>query len=173
MKHEKKQGTPGESNDGMRARSGTAAKAIDKTKRSAKEMHYESTAGEQNIGTMPRVNGVAKALSRLSSFDDILEYLIDLSCQLTQSERGSLFLHDPSTRQLYTRVALGNLRRDIHIDEGSGVAGHVFTTAEALIVNNPYEDQHFDRQVDQQTGFTTTCIACVPIIAMGDNVIGY
>jgi len=48
----------------------------------------------------------------------------------------------------------------------------VFTTAQALIVNNPYEDQHFDQQVDQQTGFTTTSIACVPIIAMGDNVIG-
>mgnify|MGYP001813677335 CR=1 FL=1 len=141
-------------------------------KQGGKQVGYGQTAGKQDPGIAPRVNCVAQALSRLASFDDILEYLIELACQLTQSERGSLFLHDPSTRQLYTRVALGNLHREIRIDESSGVAGHVFTTAEALIVNNPYEDQHFDQQVDQQTGFTTTSIACVPIIAMGDNVIG-
>ena len=172
MKHDKRQSTPEESNDGIHASSGTLGKAANRAKQDAKQVGHELKAGEHDIGIVPRVNGVAQALSRLASFDDILEYLIELACQLTQSERGSLFLHDPSTRQLYTRVALGNLHREIRIDEGSGVAGHVFTTAEALIVNNPYEDQHFDQQVDQQTGFTTTSIACVPIIAMGDNVIG-
>jgi adenylate cyclase len=172
MKHDKKQGTPGEGNDGMRASSGTAGKAADRAKRSAKPVGSEPTTGEYDLGIATRVNGVAQALSRLASFDDILEYLIELVCKLTQSERGSLFLHDPSTSQLYTRVALGNLHREIRIDEGSGIAGHVFTSGEPLIVNNPYEDQYFDQQVDQQTGFTTTCIACVPIIAMGDNVIG-
>ena len=172
MKHEKKQDMPDESNDGMRASSWAEGKAADRAKCGAKQVDYEATAGEPDLGIAPRVSGVAQALSRLTSFDDILEYLIELACQHTQSERGSLFLHDSSTHQLYTRVALGNLHREIRIDEGSGVAGHVFTTGEALIVNNPYENQHFDQQVDQQTGFTTTCIACVPIIAMGDNVIG-
>jgi adenylate cyclase len=135
-------------------------------------MDSEPKTGEYDLGIATQVNGVAQALSHLASFDDILKYLIELACQLTQSERGSLFLHDTSTRQLYTRVALGNLHREIRIDEGSGIAGHVFTTAESLIVNNPYDNQYFDKQVDQQTEFTTTCIACVPIIAMGDNVIG-
>ena len=172
MKHEKKQDMPDESNDGMRASSWAEGKAADRAKCGTKQVDYEATAGEPDLGIAPRVSGVAQALSRLTSFDDILEYLIELACQHTQSERGSLFLHDSSTHQLYTRVALGNLHREIRIDEGSGVAGHVFTTGEALIVNNPYENQHFDQQVDQQTGFTTTCIACVPIIAMGDNVIG-
>ena len=173
MKHEKKQDTSGENNNGMRSNFGTADKTADSAKRcDNKQVSSESTVGEHDLDTAPRVNGVAQALSHLASFDDILEYLINLACQLTQSERGSLFLHDSSTRQLYTRVALGNLRREIRIDEGSGVAGHVFTTTESLIVNNPYENQHFDREVDQQTGFTTTCIACVPIIAMRDNVIG-
>ena len=158
MKHVNKQDTP--------------AEAVDSAKRGAKQVDHEPIAGEYDLGITSQVNGVAQALSHLASFDDILKYLIELACQLTQSERGSLFLHDPSTRQLYTRVALGNLHREIRIDEGSGIAGHVFTTAETSIVNNPYEDQYFDQQVDQQTGFTTTCIACVPIIAMGDNVIG-
>ena len=172
MKHEKEQSAPCESDDKMLPRSGTTADAEDTAKAVAKQVEYEPASGVSDPGIASRVNAVAQALSHLASFDDILEYLIGLACQLTHSERGSLFLHDPATRQLYTRVALGNLRREIRIDEGSGVAGYVFTTAKALIVNNPYEDQHFDRQVDQQTGFTTTCIACVPIIAMGDNVIG-
>ena len=150
----------------------TLAKTAESAKRGARQKDFEPKAGEHDPGMATRVNGVAQALSRLSSFDDILKYLVELACRLTQSERGSLFLHDPSTRQLYTRVALGNLHREIRIDESSGIAGHVFTTAESAIVNNPYEDQYFDQQVDQQTGFTTTCIACVPIIAMRDKVIG-
>lgn len=148
------------------------AKTAEGAKRGARQMDFDPKTGAYDLGIATQVNGVAQALSRLASFDDILKYLIELACQLTQSERGSLFLHDPSTHQLYTRIALGNLHREIRIDEGSGIAGHVFTTAESLIVNNPYENQYFDQQVDQQTEFTTTCIACVPIIAMGDNVIG-
>ena len=150
----------------------TLAKTAECTKHGARQMDSEPKTGEYDLGIATQVNGVAQTLSHLASFDDILKYLIELACQLTQSERGSLFLHDTSTRQLYTRVALGNLHREIRIDEGSGIAGHVFTTAESLIVNNPYDNQYFDKQVDQQTEFTTTCIACVPIIAMGDNVIG-
>ena len=150
----------------------TLAKTAECTKHGARQMDSKPKTGEYDLGIATQVNGVAQTLSHLASFDDILKYLIELACQLTQSERGSLFLHDTSTRQLYTRVALGNLHREIRIDEGSGIAGHVFTTAESLIVNNPYDNQYFDKQVDQQTEFTTTCIACVPIIAMGDNVIG-
>jgi hypothetical protein len=54
---------------------------------------------------------IASDLSRLGSFDEILEYLITHVTKTIQAERGSLFLHDPAAHQLYTRVALGNLSR--------------------------------------------------------------
>ena len=115
---------------------------------------------------------IASDLSRLGSFDEILEYLITHVTRTLEAERGSLFLHDPAAHQLYTRVALGNLSREIRIDEQSGVAGWVFMNAESTIVNNPYKDERFNKEVDERTGFRTKSLICVPIFSTGDIPIG-
>ncbi|MBT6306920.1 MAG: GAF domain-containing protein, partial [Rhodospirillaceae bacterium] len=122
-------------------------------------------------GKTKRVD-IASDLSRLGSFDEILEYLITHVTKTINAERGSLFLHDPAAHQLYTRVALGNLSREIRIDEQSGVAGWVFKNGEALIVNNPYDDERFNQEVDERTGYTTDSLACVPIFTYGETPIG-
>ena len=83
---------------------------------------------------------IASDLSRLGSFDEILEYLITHVTKTIQADRGSLFLHDPVAHQLYTRVALGNLSREIRIDEQSGVAGWVFKNGETVILQAIEED---------------------------------
>lgn len=36
-----------------------------------------------------------------------------------------------------------------------GVAGHCATTGERLLVNDPYNDPHFNQQIDKDTGFVT------------------
>ena len=115
---------------------------------------------------------IASDLSRLGSFDEILEYLITHVTTTIEAERGSLFLHDPAAHQLYTRVALGNLSREIRIDEQSGIAGWVFKNGEPVIVNDPYNDERFNQEVDERTGFTTDSIACVPIFTFGETPIG-
>ena len=115
---------------------------------------------------------IASDLSRLGSVDEILEYLITHVTTTIQAERGSLFLHDPVAHQLYTRVALGNLSREIRIDEQSGVAGWVFKNGEPAIVNNPYKDERFNKEVDERTGFKTDSLACVPIFTFGETPIG-
>ena len=115
---------------------------------------------------------IASDLSRLGSFDEILEYLISHVTSTIGAERGSLFLHDPAAHQLYTRVALGNLSREIRIDEQSGIAGWVFKNGESVIVNDPYNDERFNQEVDERTGFTTDSIACVPIFTFGETPIG-
>ncbi|MDG1273904.1 MAG: hypothetical protein P8P46_05480, partial [Alphaproteobacteria bacterium] len=52
-------------------------------------------------GKTKRVD-IASDLSRLGSFDEILEYLITHVTKTINAERGSLFLHDPAAHQLYT-----------------------------------------------------------------------
>ena len=107
-------------------------------KASGKNISSSKKLEKDNVSEQTR--DIASDLSRLGSFDEILEYLITYVTQTLEAERGSLFLHDPAAHQLYTRVALGNLSREIRIDEQSGVAGWVFMNAEATIVNNPYKD---------------------------------
>jgi adenylate cyclase len=48
----------------------------------------------------------------------------------------------------------------------------VFQTGEAVLIDDAYSDERFHRAVDQQTGFTTTSVLCVPIRTVRDKVIG-
>ena len=88
------------------------------------------------------------------------------------AERGSLFLNDPSTNELYSRVAQGNLKREIRMLNTGGIAGHVYLTGESLIVHHPYSDARFNKDIDEQTGFTTHSILCVPVRTVKGEIIG-
>jgi len=54
----------------------------------------------------------------------------------------------------------------------SGVAGHVFTSGESVIIHDAYSNPRFNRTIDEQTGFTTRSILCVPLRTAKGQVIG-
>jgi cAMP and cAMP-inhibited cGMP 3',5'-cyclic phosphodiesterase 10 len=54
---------------------------------------------------------------------------------------------------------------------GSGIAGWVAETGETLNVNDAYDDPRFNRAIDEQTGYVTKTILCMPINIRG-QVIG-
>ena len=84
-----------------------------------------------------------------------------LAC-LLQAERSSLFLVESD--ELVLKVA-ENLEEmgEIRIPVGSGIAGAVAQSGEAIRIDDAYADHRFNREVDIQTGFTTRSILCLPI----------
>ena len=106
------------------------------------------------------------------TLDDVLKTFIGLAAGATGAERASLFLNDSLTNELYTRVAQGNLKREIRILNTRGVAGHVFTTGESVIAQDAHGDEHFDASIDEQTGFVTKSILCVPVKTVAGEIIG-
>ncbi len=106
---------------------------------------------------------ISHRISAQDSLDAVLQTLVEITTDTLNAERGSLFLNDPDSNELYSRVAQGNFRREIRILNNSGIAGYVFTTGEGLIIHDAYADPRFNRSVDEQTGFVTQSILCVPI----------
>jgi len=106
---------------------------------------------------------ISRRISAMDSLDAVLKMLVETATSRLNAERGSLFLNDPNTNELYSRVAMGNFMREIRILNTSGIAGHVFTSGEGLIIPDAYEDSRFNRNIDEQTGFVTRNILCVPI----------
>src|SRR5574340_919129 len=106
---------------------------------------------------------VSHRMAEFDTLDEVLNALVDMTTARLNAERGSLFLNDPDTNELYSRVAQGNIQREIRILNTSGVAGYVYTAGEALIIHDAYADSRFNRSIDEQTGFTTRNILCVPI----------
>ena len=115
---------------------------------------------------------VTRRMASHETLDEVLAVLIELTTAEVDAERGSLFLNDPDANELFARVAQGNIQREIRLHNTSGISGHVFTRGEALIINDAYSDPRFNRSIDEQTGFTTHNILCVPIKTIKGEVLG-
>jgi adenylate cyclase len=83
-----------------------------------------------------------------------------------------LFLNDPRTGELYSRVTHGSFRREIRFLNDEGVAGRVFRSGRGEIVPEAYADSHFNPKIDQKTGITTRNIIAVPIRTAAGEIIG-
>ena len=115
---------------------------------------------------------VANAVALEENLDGQLARLIDLVTQATEAERGTLFLNDPDTQELYSRQTVGGLNREIRLLNNRGIAGHVFQSGEGMLIADAYADEHFDRSFDEQTGYRTRNIACAPLLTVQGQRIG-
>ncbi len=93
--------------------------------------------------------------------DRLLILLADMGRDLIGADRCTVWLLDPKTDSLWSRVAHGLPR--ITIPTCQGIAGYVATHAEPLIINDPYNDGRFDKDVDKRTGYKTQSILALPI----------
>ena len=111
-------------------------------------------------------------LAAMGTLDEALEELVTITSRETGADRVTLFLNDEETGELYSRVALGNIRREIRVLNNIGIAGHVFNSGESLMIQDAYSDSRFNRSVDEQTGYETHDILCTPIVTVMGETIG-
>ncbi len=115
---------------------------------------------------------VSQRCAAISDLDGVLNELVRLTSRELDCDRGTLFLNDDQTGELYSRVAQGDLTREIRILNSTGIAGHVFQTREGMRTEDPYNDPRFNSSVDQRTGYRTRNIICVPVLTMQGEIIG-
>jgi adenylate cyclase len=115
---------------------------------------------------------IAKHVAGIDTLDELLTAIVAISAKETGADRGTLFLDDAQTGELYSRVAQGNRFREIRILNNQGIAGYVFTSGQGLIVEDAYADPRFDRVIDEETGYVTHRIACAPIRTVKGEIIG-
>ncbi len=116
--------------------------------------------------------GVSNRLALSQTLTEALDTLVEMTTTTIGAERGSIFLNDSTTDELYTRVADGKFSREIRMLNTTGIAGHVFTQGEGAVINDAYSDERFNPEVDGKTGFTTTSILCAPLLTLRGQKIG-
>ncbi len=161
-----------------RRENGGASKALESPPAKAKGTSRKSGAanGRRSIGEKLARAEILLAISRevagIESLDEVLGKLVEITSRESDCERATLFLNDDQTGELYSRVAQGDIRREIRLLNTSGVAGHVFTTGEGLIIDDAYSDPRFNAAIDKQTGYETRTIMCAPVRTFKGDVIG-
>jgi adenylate cyclase len=135
----------------------------------------DATVVERVIDSLRRLSlltAVSDTVTEHLSLDHQLPRMIELITRAFDAERATLFLHDPDTGELFSRVAAGDSVREIRIPAAAGIAGAVFSSGKAEIIPDAYQDKRFNQEVDRQTGYVTRNILCVPLRNRDGKVTG-
>src|SRR5687767_3944460 len=73
-------------------------------------------------------------IASTASLHDALMTLINMTTSAIGCERGSIFLNDPKTDELYSFIAQGKLPREIRVLNDKGLIGWSFTNDQSVII---------------------------------------
>ena len=102
--------------------------------------------------------------------DRLLELTAGLARDLVSADRCSIWLSDPVSGELSTRVAHGV--GTIRIPSGQGLVGTCVRTGEAVLVNDTAADPRFSAAIDKGSGYHTESILTVPLRTSRGEVLG-
>ncbi|MBI1905673.1 MAG: GAF domain-containing protein [Rhodocyclales bacterium] len=115
---------------------------------------------------------IANKVSDTLSLDILFPRLMEVVTETVNAERSTLFLHDPETRELFSRVLQGDAIGEIRFPSNAGIAGSVFTSGQSVIIADAYADPRFNPEIDRKTGYRTRNILCVPLRNKKREIIG-
>ncbi|HLV67305.1 MAG TPA: GAF domain-containing protein [Polyangiaceae bacterium] len=106
---------------------------------------------------------VGSALGSTLDLDALLELILNKLTDLVEADRSTLYLLDESTRELVSRLVVGEQVRSIRMRVGHGLAGTVALTGKPIRVSRAYEDPRFEREWDLLTGYRTESMLAAPL----------
>jgi len=109
------------------------------------------------------LHSVADILSRQVTRDRLVRAMIDRVVDELDAERGTIYLVDAVTGELWSRVAHLPEIDEIRLPPGRGVAGHVAETGEPVMLADVTDDERFFPGIDKMTGYRTRNMLAVPI----------
>ncbi len=115
---------------------------------------------------------VSSSITSEMELEALLARIVEVASRILRAERSTLYLHDAKHDELWALFAEGMEHRVIRFQASKGIAGHVFGSGEALIVDDVYADPHFNAEVDERTGFRTKTMIAVPIMTREGRKLG-
>jgi diguanylate cyclase (GGDEF)-like protein len=116
---------------------------------------------------------VGKLLTSTLDLREILQLIVDRVSDLIAAENWSILLRDETSGELTFEIVAGveeSLLKGISLARGEGIAGYVAETGNSILAPDVAGDPRFSARADQQTGFVTQSIACLPLQAHGQVV---
>jgi phosphoserine phosphatase RsbU/P len=129
----------------------------------------------ENKKTITQLSLLFEATRLLNSTLDLaelLELILKIARTEVQADRGTVFLVDSKSKQVWSIVAQGLDHQEIRVPFGHGVAGRVAVTGEIINVEDAYTLDYFERSFDQKTGYHTKSLLCVPIRHSSGYIVG-
>ncbi len=128
----------------------------------------------RRIDRMEGLLEIAASWNQVQEMDELLQQMAEMSTQRLTAERASIFLWDKPNKTLVGRPALGVEGGELRIPDDKGVVGQVVQSGQPRRVDSDIESdqREIDRHVDQQLGFRTNSLLCVPMRGRNGEMFG-
>lgn len=103
-------------------------------------------------------------ISSAQEVDAILPQIMTKVTQLMKADRSTFFVVDQERRELWSKVLQGEQSVVIRLRVGDGIAGWVAQSAQLVNLEDAHTDARFDRTWDQNSGYRTRSLLCMPIL---------
>lgn len=126
-------------------------------------------------GAVEELSSIVEATKRLNSTLDLaalIGVVQQIAMRQTGAERGTLFLTDNVREELWSLVGSGREQQEVRLPFSKGIAGWVACHGESVNLEDACSDPRFNAEVNQQPGFRTERLLCLPIRNKDSVIIG-
>ena len=132
----------------------------------------ERQNSKRRIKRLEAILQIAAQWNQTLQMNDLLEQMAETSTRLLGAERASIFLWDQQTKTVVGRPALGVEGGELRIPEDAGIVGQVIQNGSPRRVGSAGGLQEIFRSVDEQLGFETRSLLCVPLRTGSGEILG-
>ncbi len=130
---------------------------------------------EEGVMGNDQLKMIIKAAELVNStikIDEVLKNIVEVATDLTNAERGTLYLVDREKLELWSLIAMGSERKEIRVKLGEGLSGFVAKTGEILNIKDVRKDPRWRSDFDKTSGFVTKTVLTFPIKNNKEEIIG-
>jgi K+-sensing histidine kinase KdpD len=136
------------------------------------ELDRSALATREQVDRLNMLIEASKSVNSAIEIDKLLGLILDTASRSINADRGTLYMLDAATGELWSRVAQGNNIVEIRLPAGKGLAGYVAKTGEIVNITDAYKDPRFNPEIDKKSGYKTHNVLCMPMRDKDGKIFG-
>ncbi len=127
------------------------------------ELGRNALASKNKVDKLSMLIEASKSVNSAIDLDTLLGIIVDVAARSIGADRGTLYLVDRKTDELWSKVAQGDGMVEIRLPMGKGLSGFVARTGEVVNITDAYSDPRFNPEIDKRSGYSTQTVLCMPM----------
>lgn len=119
------------------------------------------------IRRLERIVEISRHLSSTHDLASLLQAIVDIACELTNSAGASILLYDHASGELRFEAVPGTQDQEMKgmsVPLDSSIAGWIFTHTRPMVLQDATQDPRIYREIDKSTQFQTDSLLGVPLM---------
>lgn len=134
--------------------------------------NIENEEIKMKVDQLQMIIKAAELVNSTIKLDEVLKNIVEVATELTEADRGTLYLIDHEKNELWSLIAMGSEIKEIRLKIGEGMAGYVARTGEILNIKDVSKDPRYRSDFDKASGYETKNALTFPIKNRKGDIIG-